>query len=36
MYELTNGIMLLAPHNREFFARWWEASDYYRRRRDAL
>jgi hypothetical protein len=35
MYELTNAIMLLAPTNRSHFAQWWEASEYYRRKRDA-
>ena len=35
MYEVTNAIMLLAPTNRNHFAAWWEASEYYRRKRDA-
>lgn len=35
MYELTQTIMLLAPHDRQHFARWWEASEYYRRLRNA-
>lgn len=35
MYELTNAIMMLAPSSNSHFAMWWEASEYYRRKRDA-
>jgi hypothetical protein len=35
MYEATNFIMLLWPHNENHFRSWWEASEYYRRKRDA-
>lgn len=35
MFELCDFIMWCNPSNsREHFARWWEASEYYRRKRD--
>lgn len=35
MYDLCDFIMWLRVDNREHFAGWWEASEYYRRKRDA-
>lgn len=36
MFDLCDFIMWMGPlDNREHFARWWEASEYYRRKRDA-
>lgn len=35
MYELTDFVMWVNPkESQEHFLRWWEASEYYRRKRD--
>jgi len=35
MFNVTESIMWLGPlDDRAHFARWWEVSEYYRRKRD--
>lgn len=36
MFDLCDLIMWARINDRDHYARWWEASEYYRRKRDAV
>ena len=36
MFDLCDLIMWARINDKEHYTRWWEASEYYRRKRDAV
>lgn len=36
MFDLCDLIMWAMINDRDHYARWWEASEYYRRKRDSV